>query len=202
MPKAEFFNRIGVYARDSFLNPSLCSRVCKEMHSSTVLEPARVTERDREIVREEARSTRVVRVSDATNAEVMGFLRAEGPELSKYFGIELSHFEEPQYLRYGPGDYFHAHTDSSDHPDVPAYIRDRKVSLVLFMNAAAAEPGAGSFGGAEFILYDLLPGPAWAGRGFSVDAEAGLLVGFRSETLHEVNPVLHGERFTTVAWFH
>jgi SM-20-related protein len=31
--------------------------------------------------------------------------------------------------------------------------------------------------------------------------EPGLLVAFRSDTVHEVLPVTHGERFTVVSWF-
>ena len=202
MPKADFFRRFGIYVRENFLSAEQCRRIREEMALSELIEPAKVTNKGIDVVRTQSRSTRLVRVSEETWDEIKSLMQAQGPELARHFGVELSRFESPQYLLYREGDYFYAHTDSSDDPEAHEYIRDRKVSLVLFVNGGSEEPRAGSFGGGELVLYNLIEGQAWADKGFPLEPEEGLLVGFPSDMMHEVNPVTHGERCTIVAWYH
>lgn len=202
MPKADFFKRFGIYVREHFLSPEQCKRIREEMTSSEVIEPAKVTSKGVDVVRTQSRSTRLVRVSEETWSEIKALMQAQGPDLAEHFGVELNSFETPQYLLYREGDFFYAHTDSSDDPNAHEYIRDRKVSLVLFVNGTSDESREGSFGGGELILYGLIEGAAWAGKGFPLEPEEGMLVGFPSDMMHEVNPVTHGERCTVVAWYH
>ncbi len=202
MPKADFFKRFGIYVRESFLSSEQCDRMREEMISSELIEPAKVTNKGIDAVRTRSRSTRLVRVSEATRDEVKTLMQAQGPALARHFGVSLSSFEVPQYLLYREGDFFYPHTDSSNEPDAHEYIRDRKVSLVLFVNGHSEEPREGSFGGGELVLYNLIEGPAWVDKGFPLEPEKGLLIGFPSGMMHEVNPVTHGERCTIVAWYH
>ena len=65
------------------------------------------------------------------------------PLLAQHFGIALGGFEDVQFLRYGTGDFYHTHRDRADHPKAPAYMRDRKVSVVLFLNATVERPEPG-----------------------------------------------------------
>jgi predicted 2-oxoglutarate/Fe(II)-dependent dioxygenase YbiX len=46
-----------------------------------------------------------------------------------------------------------------------------------------------------------MEGPQWEKCGFSLDAQPGLFIAFRPETMHEVKPVIFGHRFTIVNWF-
>jgi SM-20-related protein len=48
----------------------------------------------------------------------------------------------------------------------------------------------------------LVRDPRWQSVGFGVEGEEGLLIAFRSDLLHEVTPVTHGERYTLVSWFY
>lgn len=113
------------------------------------------------------------------------------PDLSAHFGVNLTAYEEPQYLRYGPGSFFTAHRDRprADHLDTS----DRKASLVIFLN--------NDFEGGELTFYGLVNDPGFENAGFPCDAVPGLALAFRSDTLHEVTPVTRGERFTIVTWF-
>ena len=76
---------------------------------------------------------------------------------------------------------------------------NRRPDVILFVNGVSEEPAPDSFGGGALTFYGLMDD---ARVGLPVDAEPGLAVGFPAETLHGVTPVLHGERFTVVTWFH
>jgi predicted 2-oxoglutarate/Fe(II)-dependent dioxygenase YbiX len=72
---------------------------------------------------------------------------------------------------------------------------------VIFLNARSSVPAENRYGGGSLKFYALLDGPKWENCPFSLDAEPGLLIAFRSDTVHEVEPVTFGQRFTIVTWF-
>lgn len=114
------------------------------------------------------------------------------PRLEAHFNVTLSEVEEPQFLRYRPGDFFVAHQDGNTplvHDDTLA----RKVSVIVFLN----DRGDGYEGG-SLLMHGAYPD--WELREDGTSA-AGTLIAFRSETTHEVLPVTGGERFTIVSWF-
>jgi predicted 2-oxoglutarate/Fe(II)-dependent dioxygenase YbiX len=55
------------------------------------------------VVSSARKATRVV-VSEAARAGVLRLLRTYQPRIESYFGRSLGDVEEPQFLRYGPGD--------------------------------------------------------------------------------------------------
>jgi SM-20-related protein len=73
---------------------------------------------------------------------------------------------------------------------------------VVFLNRQAATPAPNAYGGGSLVLYGLLDEARWKLKGFPVIGEAGLLVGFRSNLIHEVKPVTHGTRFTIASWLY
>jgi SM-20-related protein len=133
-----------------------------------------------------ARKARQIAVDEDARAAVVGLLERLQSRIDAHFGRSLAGFEEPQFLRYGPGDYFVAHQDGNT-PLVHDESRFRKVSLVIFLSAP------GTFGGGSLVLHadpplTLVPAP-------------GTLVAFPSETTHEVLPITHGERLSVVSWY-
>jgi SM-20-related protein len=92
---------------------------------------------------------------------------------------------------YERGAFFVAHRDRprSDASELSA----RRISIVLFLND--------DFSGGALTFYDLIEARAWHGVGLPCEAAAGLLVAFRSETMHEVQPVIRGRRCTVVSWY-
>ena len=111
--------------------------------------------------------------------------------------MTLKECEEPQFLRYEPGDFFVAHQDGNT-PLIHDDSRFRKVSVVLFLSRASDEPSPETYGGGELVMHGPYSGPILREK---VNAVPGTLVAFRAETTHEVTPVTHGERFTVVSWF-
>ncbi|HET6267809.1 MAG TPA: 2OG-Fe(II) oxygenase [Acidobacteriota bacterium] len=117
-------------------------------------------------------------------------------ELEKNFETELSELEAPQLLIYKTGDFFKTHRDKSpkkeEHP--------RRVSLVLFLNNGGHDWNTDVYQGGQLYLYE--QGGPENPETVSIRGVRGTLVAFRSDILHEVRPVLSGERITIVSWFH
>ena len=138
-----------------------------------------------------ARKATQVAVSESAHAVVVGLLERLELRIGSHFVRRLDGFEEPQFLRYGPGDHFVAHQDGGT-PLVHDDSRFRKVSVVIFLSAPE------TFSGGSLMLHapfghdeppqSLAPAP-------------GTLVAFPSETTHEVLPITDGERLSVVSWY-
>jgi SM-20-related protein len=144
-----------------------------------------------------ARKATQVAVSGPTRGVVVDLLAELRPRIEAHFAQPVTGFEEPQFLRYGAGDYFVAHQDGNT-PLVRDDSRFRRVSVVLFVNAQSEHPTPGTFGGGVLVLYE----------GFARDEPAvtltpapGRLVAFPAETTHEVLPITRGERLSVVSWY-
>ena len=187
-------------ARD-FLDPQTCASVRHEARAASSHPAPVYIEGSEGHVHEDVRKTSSLEVSNATAADVERRLRELRGEIGGHFGLSLTDCEPPQFLRYGEGDFFVRHQDGDTEQIEFDHLRVRKVSVVVFLNGGAPEPSAETFGGGELLIYR---SDAETGAGpliFPVPGEAGLLVAFRSDTVHEVTPVTRGERFTVVSWF-
>lgn len=118
-------------------------------------------------------------------------------EVEEYFEEKLSEAEEPQFLRYQPGDYFIPHQDGNT-PLIFDDSRLRKISAVIFLNTQSTEPTADTYTGGALVLHGAYPDSE---SRFPVPNEPGTLVAFRAQTTHEVTPVEHGERYSIVSWY-
>jgi predicted 2-oxoglutarate/Fe(II)-dependent dioxygenase YbiX len=195
---------LGLYVEPGFLDDELRQRLRSEIDESqkTHANVARAG-RDHTVVELEDRATRRVLVSPETIESIRERLKAIMPKLGQHFGVELERCQEPQFLAYQVGDFFHAHMDGADGDDVPPDVRGRKVSAVVFVNGASSdESEADSYTGGELIFYGLMgDDERTRSLGFPLNGTAGELVAFPSDMWHEVNAVTHGERHTIVCWF-
>ena len=121
--------------------------------------------------------------------------------LEEHFQVTLSHYETPSFLAYGVGDYYRPHRDSRRDGRGDSNTRNRKVSVVVFLNEPSNQEVNGCYGGGELTFFGLLKAPGTEARGLPLAGEKGLLVAFRSDLLHQVTPVTYGERFTMVTWY-
>ena len=168
------------------LGPAALDRIRADMASGAG-DPATVLGAAPERVASAARRATFVDVSAALRDEVERVLEEHRGPLAERFGRALDGFEEPQFLRYVPGDYFVAHQDGNT-PLIHDDTRFRKVSIVLFLSEPA------DYSGGALVLH----GPD---APVELAPAAGTLVAFPSETTHEVAPVTHGERLTVVSWY-
>jgi predicted 2-oxoglutarate/Fe(II)-dependent dioxygenase YbiX len=77
--------------------------------------------------------------------------------------------------------------------------RDRRISIVIFLNAQAPENVPGGYTGGELVFHAPYP---HVDLRQAVVGTAGSLLAFRSETTDEVTMVTGGERSTIATWFH
>jgi SM-20-related protein len=184
-------------AIESFLDRNACAALRAELRqaagsAATVLSPD-AGGKVEPLVR---RTTRMA-IPPATREHVTHLLMRRKDELERHFGRTLSTCEEPQFLRYLPGDFFVAHQDGNT-PLIHDRSRFRKVSAVIFLSPHAQAPSPDSYGGGALVLHGPYSGPALR---VPLTPAPGTLVCFRAETTHEVLPVTQGERFTIVSWY-
>jgi len=139
-------------------------------------------------VDERLRRTRRVSMPEALEQDIAERLRDLMPEIAHHFNLTLSEIQPPQFLAYRPGDFFTLHRDR----DVEGQNR-RVASVIAFLNS-----GESAFSGGALKFYGEVAGKPQL---FRLLPEEGLLIAFRSELPHEVEPVTSGERYTIVSWF-
>ncbi len=193
-------SRLGVFLGDDFLDASQCREVVREMRSATPEYAEVYTGEDRQEVEQSLRRAKRLKPTGQVRLLLEDHLELLRPRLEKAFSVSLRGFQPPQFLAYGPGHFHQPHRDTS--PDATEAIAQRKVSLIAFLNDQSEDPQDGCYGGGSLLLAGLLPGPGGDERGIPVAPPAGSAVAFRSDTVHEVKPVTHGERFTIVTWFY
>ena len=199
VPDPEFFARFGIFSR-RFLDDATCTELRTEMRTASG-SPATVAPADEE-VDEGYRRTKMADVSDPTREKIRARLLSLMPELSGYFDVPLSEVQRPQFLVYRRGDFFRRHIDSAEDDSAAQAVRARRVSTVVFLNGEGQEADEDSYGGGALTFYGLLgDDPPARDVGLPLTGATGLLVAFRSDAIHSVTPVTHGERYTIVSWF-
>jgi len=201
MPGFNFFTRLGLLAVKDFLDAGHCSTLRSEMALQPG-SPATVGGAVDEIVNEDVRRARWVKVPAQLKSLIKERLLDLQPRLESHFKITLTGVEKPQFLVYREGCFYSPHRDSSADPEAIEYFRDRKVSIVIFLNDESEEPAERFYGGGRLTFYGLMEDPLWKSCGLPLVGERGLLVAFRSDVMHEVTAVTHGVRYTIVSWFY
>ena len=149
---------------------------------------------------EESRKVLSIRVSEGTWRSVRARLREIRPDLETHFRISLSRkCHGPDFLIYRPGGFYRPHCDASE--GSPDHIKARRVSVIVFLNGQSQEPDPDTFGGGGLTFYGLMDGPEWSKCAFTLNPALGLLVAFRSDILHEAQPVSFGKRYVIATWF-
>jgi SM-20-related protein len=143
------------------------------------------------------RSTTRAAVPPATRERVVRLLHERKAAIEQHFGLALGPCEEPQFLRYSPGDFFVAHQDGNT-PLIFDQSRFRRISVVIFLSRQSEDPSPDTYGGGSLVFHG--PYPDYDLR-VPLAPPPGTLVAFRAETTHEVTPVTHGERITIVSWY-
>ena len=201
MASSIFFRQAGLFVAPNFLKAELAERVRREMLIAPTEKGLVVKSDGQDHLDEDIRKVESGIVPHEIRATVKHSLRGLMPDLEKHFNVELAGCESPHYLIYRPGDFFVPHSDGGERGK-NGDTRKRRVSAVIFLNRESREPAEETYGGGRLTFYGLLDGPQWERCGVPLSAEPGLLVAFRSETLHEVTPVSRGQRLSVVAWYY
>lgn len=183
-------------ARRAFLDEATTMQVVEEMkrcHAAAA--PVYGGEKPGGAVNPYIRKVSRLAIAPEISERIKALLMREKDELAQHFEVELTHCEEPQFLRYETGDFFVMHQDGNT-PMVHDHTRFRKVSVSVYLSLQGEPSAPETYGGGELVLYSHYSAP-----GERVFEPRGTLVAFRSETTHEVLPITHGERYVIVTWF-
>jgi len=189
-----------LFLQRNFLDEQLCRRIRAEARLSEGFPAPVYIDGTEGSVHESVRKTTSVNVSADTVSVIEQRLLDRRAAIAEYFGITLTDCERPQFLLYRSGDFFVRHQDGNTEQLEFDHLRIRKVSIVVFLNAASERIEPDSFQGGSLVFYE--PEASQKDRvAYELNGEPGLLVAFPSETLHEVKPVISGERYIIVSWF-
>jgi predicted 2-oxoglutarate/Fe(II)-dependent dioxygenase YbiX len=184
------------------LTPEDCRALRNEIAQASA-SAATVREEGREYgVDEGKRKTRWAEVSPEASGLVVDRLTQLLPEVSERLRVQVSGVQNPQFLRYREGDFFRRHRDRNPDAEAAKFARERQVSAVLFLNGESSEPAPDTYEGGALTLYGLMEDREGGSIGLPVTGEAGSLIAFPSDMVHEVTPVSRGERYTVVSWFY
>jgi SM-20-related protein len=198
---ADFFTRVGLFVIKHFFDAELCARLESEV-CNVISVPATIRKEGfTHLVDETVRKTNRAKISATTKTMVQTRLLNLKPQLEQHFDVTLRGCESPQFLVYKSGYFYGPHRDSSADSDAPEYVRERRISVIIFLNSDAALLGRDGYSGGSLTLYGLIDDAGWKSYGFPLIAQPGLLVAFKSDTIHEVTPIIAGERYSIVTWF-
>jgi SM-20-related protein len=181
-----------------FLDAETCTRLVGRYQ---VGEAATVTRADgRSMVDERSRKTLSIEADPESLNEVVTRLDALQATVQAHFRTTLGGHQNPHFLLYRPGDYFRAHLDNACDERQPEEIRSRRIAIVIFLNSQSATSYPGRYRGGELVFYDP-DASSPERRRVLLRGEEGLLVAFAVNYVHEVLPVVHGNRYTIVTWY-
>lgn len=205
MALLDLFRRLGLFIQKDFLESEFCTKYLAEIPSITAT-PALVLPKTEEKIlvaqlSENHRKTEQLQVSEKIELLIQQRLLAVKPILENHFDINLTGFQKPCFYRYTEGSFFSSHQDRSDRPDAPEFIKQRRISVIIFLNHQSLEPIEGNYCGGNLLFYGLIDNPKFSVYGFPFQSTAGMLIAFTSDIWHEVKPVTYGARYTIVSWF-
>jgi SM-20-related protein len=186
----------GLFVKEGFFDERTCQTITDEMRLG---EGSRATiYGSRNAIDDRVRKSTRYAPPSATDLLVRQRLLECKSQVEEYFGLSLGCVEEPQFLRYGVGDFFVAHQDGNT-----GLLRmdqeSRLVSVVILLSRGADVPKENAYCGGALLFHDR--NRIQVSGELSLTRKPGTFVAFRSETTHEVTPVTFGERYSIASWY-
>jgi predicted 2-oxoglutarate/Fe(II)-dependent dioxygenase YbiX len=201
MVDVRVFQMLGFLVSRGFVTRDDCRRLRSEMRVATA-ESAGVVHEGENVIDRGHRSTKRVGVGDTSCRLIEERLAAVRPQIQGHFRVTLNGMQELQFLRYAPGDFFRCHADTSDNEMAPDFLKQRRISTVIFLGHADEDSHDGGGRGGDLVFHGLIDDQRMRGRGFAFPPEEGTFLAFPSTVLHEVTTVTSGHRYSIVTWFY
>jgi SM-20-related protein len=202
LPISSFYSKLGLFVEPNFFDGRVCSKLRSEARNAEGTPSKRLIDKSYVGIDENSRRSKTLIISEKAITFVKKRLLFIKPMIEASFNSVLEDCQKPQFLLYKEGDFFHPHIDSSYHEESPKKVKERKVSVVIFLNSETEKPKGNSYVGGGLTFYRLTNIPPFNTNGFRIIGKEGLLVAFRSDIVHEVTEVKHGERYSIVSWFY
>jgi SM-20-related protein len=190
-----------LYFARNFLDLETCAGLKREAQYVPTTRAPVYIEGSNERVHETVRRTTSFHPDDDWFTSIHSRLLTQKPFIEDYFGQRLTECERPQFLHYHEGDFFVRHQDGNTEQMEFDHLRVRRISIVVFLNGYSDEPAPDTFSGGHLNFYEKGHDYGTEPLVYSLRGEPGLLVAFTADTVHEVMPVVRGERLTVISWF-
>ncbi|MEM9549059.1 MAG: 2OG-Fe(II) oxygenase [Bacteroidota bacterium] len=184
---------------ENFIHLDICNSIIKQIKDGE-LKKGKILVKDKTLVDESYRRVTSAIVDDNCVGIVSKRILEIMPSLEERFKTELNILQKPSFLFYKKGDFFKIHTDSSEDKNSLEDVKNRKLSIIIFLNTETKKIKPNSFCGGTLNFYKIDETIDFSNYKFEVHGEAGTAIIFKSDILHEVSQVTNGERFTVVSW--
>jgi len=188
-------SKFGIFVIEDFLDAGWCADL-RTAASVTAMDQAAIYTKGGIRVDETVRRTKSAKIIEPAASGLKARLLDLKPSVEAHFNSTLKDCYEPHLLVYREGDFFNPHRDNNRDP------KERRVSVVIFLNRESKEIAPDCYGGGSLAFYELMDDPRCKAIGFPVVGKEGLLVAFAADRIHGVTPVTYGERLTIVTWFY
>jgi SM-20-related protein len=182
----------------NFLDDATCAAIIREADASESNRAMVYGQGDSGHVYDRVRKASRLELPPTTTEFVNRRLLEHMKTLEQHFSISLTDCEQPQFLRYGVGDFFVAHQDGNTGLLRLTSDAERKISVVIFLNRQD-DRDADSYSGGSLKFSDYRAEQPYSE--FELPVQRGMLVAFRAELTHEVTPVISGQRYSVVSWY-
>lgn len=203
MPNAAILGHLGLFVRRRFLSAEACRQIRSEM-AVAARAPAMVRPYGQAGValKQETRRTAVAAVSASTIALVEDRLSAIQPALDQYFQVRSTGWQDIRFYIYEEGDFFAAHRDGETADRAaPDWVAKRQLSVSILLNDERSGLDAEPYGGGALVFHGRRSDQHGSWFSIPLEGEEGMFVAFRSDWMHEVEPVTSGRRYSIVTWF-
>ncbi len=203
MPTAEFFEQYGLFAVKDFLDHNFCDELCKEISEAPRKQGTFVEQGSNEEIVDENIKKRfeVTRFPEVLNRTIVEKLQNLMPQIADHYDLDLKAIQPPKYSIYETGDYYKMHVDSNLQENAADFLRQRKVSVIVFLNEESSVEKEGSYCGGNLTFHGLIKNEIFGKFGYPLVSEPGMLITFLPDMAHEVTPVTFGSRYAVTTWY-
>ncbi|MEP0729068.1 MAG: 2OG-Fe(II) oxygenase [Parasphingorhabdus sp.] len=183
-----------MYIDPDFLSADHCQEICKAIRQGELSEAGLYSDSAQESSLDAVKRQSYFADVPATIKEMVDDkIRKLQPELEQHFKESFNkRFEASKFLLYREGHFFAPHRDNQ---------LGRRVNMSIYLNDQTDEPADGSYSGGMLKIYGLIDRPDWENRGVDLCGKRGMLVAYPAHLIHEITPVLSGERYAIVSRF-
>lgn len=184
---------------DQFFSPDYCKKIITESKNFEQSASKVVSKEGKADIRTKSRNSISFHIPQIWRDDFNAKIDAYIPRVEEIFDFKVDQSipRKMSFLGYKSGHFFKPHRDADHRYVVNGSFR---VTAIIYLNEYEVEgPSPGNFMGGEFLVYGLNPESETLAT--PVLPEAGQLVLFNSNLMHEVLPITGGTRYCITTWF-
>lgn len=181
---------------EKFIDANFCQKIIlqhKEKTASKVLNREGIY-----AIKNEVRKSVHLEITEDDTSQITDLLLSLIPSLNQKFATQVTDLSVIDILKYKEGHFFKKHIDNI----ITKKNQQRTLTALIYLNSSTKygqNDEENAFEGGELIIYGLHE--KFPAKGFTVYPKTARLVIFPSSLVHEVTPIIKGNRYCIVAWY-